>query len=205
MTLEPAYFARMYDRAEDPWELATRWYEQRKYTLTLASLPRERYRSAFEAGCSVGVLTTLIAERCDELLAVDAAAAAVRTASQRTAYLSHVTVEQRNLPQEWPPGTFDLIVISEIGYYFDPADFEKLMADVAGSLEPGGTLAAVHWRHPVEDYPRSGDEVHAALSAAAAAIGLERVVLHEELDFLLEIYLRTPPAALSVAQHAGLA
>lgn len=57
MSTPPAYFEAMYAGAVDPWDLAGRWYEQRKYALTLASLPRPRYRAAFEPGCSVGVLT----------------------------------------------------------------------------------------------------------------------------------------------------
>lgn len=34
-----SYFTGMYADAPDPWRLADRWYEHRKYTLTLASLP----------------------------------------------------------------------------------------------------------------------------------------------------------------------
>ena len=205
MTLDREYFDALYERSEDPWDLAGRWYEQRKYAVTVAALPKERYSSALEAGCSVGVLTTLLAERCDRLLAVDVAEAAVQMAAQRTAYLSHVTVEQRRLPQEWPSGTFDLVVLSELGYYFDSADLDDLLGSIAQSLEPGGALVAVHWRHPVADYPRGGDEVHAELSKRAAALGLSRTVAHQELDFLLDVYLRTPPAAQSVAQQSGLA
>ena len=126
-------------------------------------------------------------------------------AAQRTAYLSHVSVEQRRLPQEWPPGQFDLIVLSELGYYFDAVDLDQVLSSVAGSLEPGGALIAVHWRHPVADYPQSGDEVHGALSARAQALHLTRTVAHQELDFLLDVYLRTPPDAQSVAQQTGLA
>ena len=75
-----------------PWGFADRWYEQRKYALTVASLPRPRYRRAFEIGCSVGVLTALLGERCGELLAVDVAAAAVasRPSAARRTSAGHV-------------------------------------------------------------------------------------------------------------------
>ncbi|WP_431313502.1 hypothetical protein [Streptomyces lydicus] len=46
MSTPPAYFEAMYAGAVDPWDLAGRWYEQRKYALTLASLPRRRYPDA---------------------------------------------------------------------------------------------------------------------------------------------------------------
>ena len=205
MTLQPSYFEDMYAAAEDPWKLSSRWYERRKYALTVAALPRERYRHALEAGCSVGVLTTLLAARCERVLAVDGSAAAVRTARGRTEHLAQVTVEQRTLPRDWPPGTFDLVVISEIGYYFSAVDFDRFITKAAGSLEPGGTLVAVHWRHAVEDYPLGGDEVHVAIRAAAERLKLERTVTHQERDFLLDVYARTPPGARSVAEEAGLA
>ncbi len=43
MSLDPGYFDQMYAAAGDPWGLATRWYEARKYALSLALLPDERY------------------------------------------------------------------------------------------------------------------------------------------------------------------
>ncbi len=55
MILEPAYFDQMYAASADPWGFTSRWYEKRKYALTLAMLPRERYADAFEPGCSIGV------------------------------------------------------------------------------------------------------------------------------------------------------
>ena len=60
----------------------------------------------------------------------------------------------------------------------------------------------MHWRHPVADYPRSGDDVHQAL---AARRGLARLVSHTEPDFLAEIYIRTDGEPVSVAQATGLA
>lgn len=56
-----SYFEDMYRRADDPWHLSERWYEQRKYDLTVAALPLPRYRRAFEPACSVGELTLRLA------------------------------------------------------------------------------------------------------------------------------------------------
>ena len=66
MTLDAGYFRDMYAASPDPYGLAERWYEARKYALSLALLPRERYGAAFEPGCSIGVLTALLAPRCDQ-------------------------------------------------------------------------------------------------------------------------------------------
>ena len=164
-------------------------------------LPAVRYRSAFEPGCSIGVLTRMLAGRCDAVLSCDVAAPAVRAAARRTADLPHVRVEQRELPGGWPAGRFDLIVFSEILYYFGDHDLEQVLKNAVSALEPEGTLLAVHWRHPVADYPRSGDDVHQVL---ADCPGLGRLVRHAEPDFLAEVYIRTDGTPVSVAQATGL-
>jgi len=92
------YFERMYAANPDPWSFATRWYDQRKHDLTAAVLPRERYRSAFEPGCSTGGLTERLAPRCERLLAVDAVGSAVATAAARLAAQPQVTVERAQMP-----------------------------------------------------------------------------------------------------------
>ena len=201
VTQPPAYFDAMYQAAADPWGFEDRWYEQRKYAVSLALLPAVRYRSAFEPGCSIGVLTRMLAGRCDAVLSCDVAAAAVRTAARRTGDLPHVQVEQREIPGGWPAGRFDLIVFSEILYYFGDHDLEQVLKDAISALEPEGTLLAVHWRHPVAGYPRSGDDVHQVL---ADCPGLGRLVRHTEPDFLAEVYIRTDGTPVSVAQATGL-
>lgn len=199
MTLGPDYFNGMYAAAPDPWSLRARWYEARKYAISTAMLPRRRYRDAFEPGCSVGVLTGLLAPRCDQLLSCDVAPAAVKAAAEHAARFPNVTVEQRAIPADWPPGRFDLIVLSEFLYYFAGADLDHVLGLAVAALRPGGTLLAVHWRHPVTEYPRTGDEVHAALGARA---GLAEIASHTEPDFLAHVYLRGVP--VSVAQAEGL-
>ena len=57
-----------------------------------------------------------------------------------------------------------------------------------------------NWRHPVTDYPGSGDEVHQAVKTTAGQLNLEQTVAHKERDFLLDVYVRTPPQARSVAE-----
>jgi trans-aconitate methyltransferase len=202
VTLGAGYFDAMYQAAADPWGFEDRWYEQRKYALTLAQLPALRYRRAFEPGCSIGVFTRMLAQRCDALLSCDVAAAAARAAARRTRDLPQVRVEQREIARQWPSGRFDLIMFCEILYYFGDHDLEQVLDNAVAALETDGTLLAVHWRHPVADYPRSGDDVHRALAAQS---GLARLVAHTEPDFLAEVYIRTEGVPLSVAQATGLA
>jgi SAM-dependent methyltransferase len=200
MILDHAYFDRMYAKSADPWGVTSRWYEKRKYAITLAMLPREHYDDAFEPGCSIGVMTEQLAPRCSRLLSCDVAIAAVQQAAARTAGQPGVRIELRVLPREWPDGDFDLIVFSEFLYYFGGPDLQRVLSLGTAALRPGGTLIAVHWRHPVAEYPRRGDEVHDALTRQA---GLSRLAGHWETDFIAEAYLKGP--LVSVAQATGLA
>lgn len=200
MTLEPAYFDQMYAGSADPWGFTSRWYEKRKYALTLALLPSEHYHDAFEPGCSIGVMTEQLARRCDRVLSCDVSAAAVKAAATRVSDQPGVRVEQRVLPREWPGRQFDLIVFSEFLYYFGGPDLQRILDLADAALLPGGTLIAVHWRHPVREYPRSGDDVHDVLARQA---GLSRLAEHREPDFIAEAYLKG--SLISVAQATGLA
>ena len=178
---------RLYNESPDPWEFASSWYERRKYALTLASLPDERYRSAYEPGCSIGVLTRLLAERCDALLASDFVPRAVEAARERLAALPHVRVECRATPEDWPDGSFDLIVLSELTYFLRRAQLDELARRFHHSLAPSGTLVCVDWRGPIEPWAVPVDEAQAILRDTP---GLSSVARHLERDFLLEVSTR---------------
>jgi trans-aconitate methyltransferase len=187
LTLALSYFEELYTVASDPWKLETRWYERRKRALSVASLPRPRYQRAFEPGCANGCLTELLAPRCKALLAVDAVAAPVARAQQRLAAFPQVRVEQRQLPRQWPRGSFDLIVASEFLYYFGQGELAKVIALLVSGLEPEGTLLAVHWRYPVAEHPGTAEAVHLALRTEPR---LALQAHHEEEDFLLDVLVR---------------
>ncbi|MBA3732516.1 MAG: hypothetical protein H0W93_09280 [Gammaproteobacteria bacterium] len=96
-------------------------------------------------------------------------------------------MEKLILPEEWPEGVFDLIVISEIGYYFHADDLTRVVERALAALSQDGALLACHWRPAVADYALTGDQVHASLNET---IDLPRLLRHEEDDFLLELWSR---------------
>jgi len=159
-TIPPSYFDGRYADSPDPWSLSARWYERRKYDLTLASLPRRRYASGYEPACSIGVLTRGIAARCDRLLAVDSAPAAVRAASAAVADSPHVSVRRAVLPGDLPDASFDLVVLSEFLYYFTPDDLELLSKGLRDRLRPGGHVVCVHRRSTVQGQGWDGFNAH---------------------------------------------
>ncbi len=189
--MSKTYFEDLYRRDPDPWGLATRWYEARKYAITMAALPRPRYRSGFEPGCSIGMLTAMLATRCDHLLAADGMPVAAEQARARTWGLANVEVADLTVPESWPEINFDLVVLSEIAYYFDPEELGSLLDRVRQTLDTaGGHLMAVHWRGTT-NYPLTGDHAHQLIGSRPE---LARVVHHVEDEFVLDVWEpRSPP------------
>jgi cyclopropane fatty-acyl-phospholipid synthase-like methyltransferase len=178
----------MYAGAVDPWQLSTRWYEQRKYAITLATLPSRHYRHAFEPGCSIGTLTALLAQRCDHVTAVDVADAAVRSADARlreAGCRDRVTLTRSSLDAAWPPGPFDLLVLSEVAYYLDADTLAQVLRRECGRLQPDANVVAAHWRHPVSDYPLTGDAAHEVI---AATPGLNALGCYRDRDVVVEVF-----------------
>lgn len=159
-SLPPSYFDALYGANPDPWGFETSEYEASKYAATLAALPKQRYRAAFEIGCSIGVLSARLAERCDSLLSVDVSEKAMGHAIQRCQSLPQVRFQLMRVPEEYPNGLFDLTLLSEVGYYLSWDDLKKAQQLILEHLEPGGHLLLVHWTLYARDYPLSGDEVH---------------------------------------------
>jgi SAM-dependent methyltransferase len=133
------------------------------------------------------------------VLASDFSRRAVETAKTRTADLTNVRVAMHALPQDWPRGDapFDLIVVSELGYFLDAPAMCTLAELCAASLTAEGVLVACDWRPDFAERALSTDAVHGAF----ATTGLARTVRHAEDDFLLEVWGRN---ARSVAQREGI-
>lgn len=198
MSVPTTFFDQLYEQNPDPWAFRDRWYEQRKRALTLASLPRQHYGSIYELGCANGELSAGLAQRTDRLLCCDAAAKAVELARERLSHCAHAHVEQSRIPEHWPAEQFELIVLSELGYYLDTQALHRLVDRVLSSLSADGHFLACHWRPAIEGCSLTGDEVHGLLHDT---LGLYRLAQHLEDDFVLEVWSRAP---ISVARREGL-
>lgn len=183
-----AYFDRQYADSDDPWGFDSRWYERRKYSLTVAALPRARYRRAVEPGCANGALTELLAPRCDALIAYDLLDGPVGRARSRLAEQANVEVVTGELPRWWPDGTGDLVVWSEVAYYLTGAGLDAALTGLETWLEPGGDLVAVHYTGAT-DYPQSADQVHDRIDALSWLDHLSTMV---DPEFRLDVWRRLP-------------
>ena len=168
MILDPtslAFFEQKYQQDPDPWKFGSNPYEQSRYDAIFNALCGGRYRRAFEPGCSIGVLTSRLATICDQVDAMDISPTAVRHARERCQRFPGVKVSCGALPHQLPSGTFDLVVLSEIGYYFSEGPLLKMGNDLVTRIPDGGILLATHWLGASEDHLISGDRVHEIIGA----------------------------------------
>lgn len=180
------WFDERYAGGADPWGFESSAYEARKFDLTVACLPEARYGAAVEPGCAFGTLSRRLAARCDRLLAFDASEVVVRRAAAALADLPQVEVRHLEVPEVWPAGPWDLVVLSEVAYYLPGPELDDLVARVVASMAVGADLVAVHWTGPTS-YPTPGPEVARHIDRSGA---LERLVEHRERPFELGVWRR---------------
>lgn len=159
-SLDAEFFNKMYQKNEDPWDFENSPYEKEKYKATLEIIPDRSYDNVFEIGCSNGMLSEMLLSRSNHLLAVDASAIAVKNAKQRMKDYPFVKVMEMTIPYGYPDEKFDLILLSEVGYFLNEEDLIIARDKMIESLLPNGNLALVHWTPFVEEFPLTGDQVH---------------------------------------------
>lgn len=161
-----AFFEKKYKGAPDPWNFQQSTYEQARYDAVLAAAVAaahgRTYARGFEPGCSIGTLTERLITVCEQVEAIDFAASAIATARQRCPQ-PEITFRVLGLPERLPLDGFDLVVLSEIGYYFTPQEWARMVQDMASTAAPGTIFVASHWLGQSPDHRMHGDEVHTIL------------------------------------------
>ena len=183
------YFEDLWASSADPWDHAGRWYETRKYDLTVGALPGRRYGHALEPACGVGLVTARLATRADAVSASDRFAGAVAATTARCATLAHVDVRLGDIRDGPPARPFDLAVLGEVLYYFDVTTVADVVRRWHGACDPGGHVALVHHRPAVAEHVLDGDEVHAV---ARDVLGRPVVEVVDAL-FLIDVFNAPEP------------
>jgi cyclopropane fatty-acyl-phospholipid synthase-like methyltransferase len=158
-----AFFEAKYQENPDPWDFSSDAYEIERYDVIIRAISHRRYHRAFEPGCSIGVLTERLAAYCDAVDAIDFSPTAAGLAQARCAHLAHVEVCCAAMPDGMPAKAFDLLVLSEIGYYFTFPVWQRISSTAIESLPQGATVLAAHWLGHSKDHCISGDQVHEIL------------------------------------------
>ena len=172
-----AHFQRIYRSNPDPW-LFESPYEQAKYQRTLTVLGGRRFTAALEVGCSIGVLTRMLASRCDSLLGIDIVEEPLQAARLRCADQPQVRFKRMQAPAEWPKEPFDLILFSEVLYFLSAADITYCAERVRGSLLPNAVVVLVNWLGQSDD-PNTGDTAaDRFINATAGTLSVKRQERH---------------------------
>ena len=162
-------FEAQYRASADPWDYEGSEYEQAKYDRTIAALGDRTYPFGLELGASIGVLTERLARRCGRLITLDPAPTAVERARRRVAAIGNVDVRLGSAPEDLPEWRFDLIVCSEVLYYFSRDELAPLLDALEARMPRAGTLLHVSWRGR-GTHQLTGDEVRDELVARAALV-----------------------------------
>lgn len=164
---DPSHFSRIYESNPDPWNFRTDPYEDAKYRHTRDVLADCHFASALEVGCSIGVLTRMLAPLCETVLAVDIVDRPLTDAAERCADQPWVTFQRMRVPDAWPDRRFDLVVLSEVLYFLSPADIDRCAHRVRDSLLPAARVMLVNWLGKSDD-PTTGDQAAQRFIAATA-------------------------------------
>jgi len=187
MSSATAFFEAKYRQAADPWNFASSRYELDRYARIMESLAPQHFRRAFEPGCSIGVLTKKLAGICVYVDALDVSVTAVSHAQERCRHSRNVDIRVGSVRKDVPARFYDLIVLGEIGYYFEREDLLEVGAELSARLVPGGVLLAAHWLGHSDDHLLSGDEVHETLASLA---GLEATFSERHAGYRLQHWTR---------------
>ncbi|MEP7089333.1 MAG: SAM-dependent methyltransferase [Nocardioidaceae bacterium] len=179
-------FEAMYRCDSDPWDVESSWYERRKLTVLLATLPRERYARAWEPGCGPGIVSEALAARVDSLVASDGSATALALARRRPGLPAHVELVESELPALPLEGTVDLVVVAEFLYY--TPDLMAALDALWSVTAPGSHMVFLHWAHRPHDAFRSGPEMHARICLDSRQRNAVKTISHTDQDFLLDVY-----------------
>jgi SAM-dependent methyltransferase len=163
---DAAHFERLYAGGQDPWNFTTSAYERDKYAATVGMIADRRYGVGLEVGCSIGVLSRQVAPLCDAFLGIDITETPLVAARERCRDIPAARFEAMAVPDMWPAGRFDLILLSEVLYFLTAGDTRRTAAHVRRSLRPAGRVLLVNWTGRLDD-PQQGDEAAEGFMAAA--------------------------------------
>lgn len=165
--------------------------ERAKHEQTLALLPRARYASALEVGASNGALGRLLAPRCDRYLGIEANRRAIDIA--RRDVLPSMAFRFCVVPDRFPNGPFDLILLSDVLSFLGREDLERL-ARQAAVASPLGDIVCVNYLGP------TGRELGGAQAARifSAALGARPQQVFATGNYRVDVF----PARLPVPAYA---
>ncbi|USQ15414.1 methyltransferase domain-containing protein (plasmid) [Legionella lytica] len=163
MNINAEFFEMMYQNNPDPWRFASNAYELNRYEKICDIVRNQRPHYIFEAGCSIGILTEKLAQIAQFVEAIDISHTAATIAQKRCHALANVKIQCDSLSNYVANPNTDLFILSEIGYYFYPEEWENIIKKILISKTSSFHLLASHWLGTSSDHILSADEVHSII------------------------------------------
>jgi peptidoglycan/xylan/chitin deacetylase (PgdA/CDA1 family)/SAM-dependent methyltransferase len=151
---EPAYWDAVFAEP-DPWDYGSA-YEQKKYAQALSLIPEQSLLQVAELACAEGHFTTMLASRAGRLLASDISPVALERARRRCRGSSNITYTVLDILTDELPAGMDLIVCSEVLYYFPEHSLPRIVEKLSRALCDGGHLLSAHTNVLADDPDSSG-------------------------------------------------
>ncbi|MBI5815107.1 MAG: methyltransferase domain-containing protein [Nitrospinae bacterium] len=153
---ENRFIVRMYFnwkyKKQDPYHVGQSDYEKEKLDRAMAALAfKDSFDNVLEVGCGEGFMTEALAGKAAHVLAVDISDIAVKRTAERTAGTSCVTAKRMDVFTTPPSPEYDLVVCSEVLYYFEPEQLPGAVENIIGWIRPGGHAALIHARAKADD------------------------------------------------------
>ena len=89
--------------------------------------------------------------------------------------------------EAWPEGRFDLVVVSEVGYFLSPRALDRMVDRLAEGLEDDGVVVLCHWRHRIEGWALDGSDVH---ERVARRLDLPLQATYADRDVEIRVHAR---------------
>lgn len=118
------------------------------------------------------------------MTAIDASQTAIKVACDTSP--ANVEFNVGILPRDFPSGIYDLIILSEVLYYFDEKDLRALANNCCEALASNGEMITCHWLGET-DYPLSGQDASGVFAEEALRRTLKHRTLRNEI-YRLESY-----------------
>ena len=180
-----ARFDQLFAENPDPWDIDTSDYERSKREAVLAALGKRRFARMLEVGCAGGALTERLAELASSIVALDVSTKAIDLAARRLPRCDSVEFVVAEVPDYWPAGQFDAVILSEVLYFLSVGEIRQVSQLAHESLTGNGLCLLVNWIGP-NDLPVDGvAAVKLFLDAAPWQVAKARREEFYRLDLLV--------------------
>ncbi|MBN9229894.1 MAG: methyltransferase domain-containing protein [Legionella sp.] len=164
MSIDAAFFNQLYEGNDDPWNFTTNSYELFRYQRICDVIQNKKHAWIFEAGCSIGILTAKLAQFAEQVEAIDISEVAIQHAQKKCQHINNITFSASTLLDYAMSPATDLIILSEIGYYFTHSEWRLILDKIITQMRPNSYILASHWLGQSSDHLISGDAVQDTFS-----------------------------------------